>query len=76
MSSDKNGRNHTNGIVLYVFASVIACLAPLLSFIAFAYLSQTNPRGRQERYQHPHFIGGEAEAGPPNSRRSLGSWVS
>lgn len=33
-------------------------------------------RGRQERYEHPHFIGGEAEAGPPNSRRSLGSWVS
>lgn len=75
ISDNKNGRNHANEILLYVFSSAFTCQVPLLSLTAFSFLIQTNPDRQTGQDRHPHFID-EKLREPPHAKVGPGAGVS
>lgn len=58
-----NSRGHAHGLQFMSLPELLPATHALF-LITFAHLSQQTLKGRQGWHEHPHFIGGEAEAGP------------
>lgn len=76
ISDNKNGRNHANGILLYVFSCAFAGQVPRSTLTAFSLLTQTHADRRMGQGWHPRWVDGDAEAELPHGKVSPGSRVS